>query len=184
MLKFLHTRTQHYANQELSDDQAGFRKGRGTEIRLTTFDGSQRKWGNSKKKKSTSVSSVTPKPLTVWIIINCGKQLKSWEYQTILPVFWETCMRVKEQQLELRMEQLIGSNWERSMTGLFAVTLFVQSIRWAHEKCQFIWATNWNQDKWEKHQQPQICRWYHSNGRKWRGTKEPLDEGEGREWKS
>ena len=41
MLKFLHTRTQHYANQELSDDQAGFRKGRGTEIRLTTFDGSQ-----------------------------------------------------------------------------------------------------------------------------------------------
>ena len=23
-----------------------------------------------------------------------------------------------------------------------------------------------------------ICRWYHSNGRKWKGTKEPLDEGE------
>ena len=33
-------------------------------------------------------------------------------------------------------------------------------------------------------QQPQICRWYHSNGRKWRGTKEPLDEGDGGEWKS
>ena len=29
-----------------------------------------------------------------------------------------------------------------------------------------------------------ICRWYHSNGRKPRGTKEPLDEGEGRQWKS
>ena len=26
----------------------------------------------------------------------------------------------------------------------------------------------------------QICRWHHSNGRKWRGTKEPLDEGEKR----
>ena len=25
---------------------------------------------------------------------------------------------------------------------------------------------------------PQICRWYHPNGRKWRGTKEPLEEGE------
>ena len=24
----------------------------------------------------------------------------------------------------------------------------------------------------------------HSNGRKWRGTKEPFDEGEGGEWKS
>ena len=28
------------------------------------------------------------------------------------------------------------------------------------------------------------CRWYHSNGRKWRGTKEPLDEAETGEWKS
>ena len=35
-----------------------------------------------------------------------------------------------------------------------------------------------------KHQQPQKCRWYHSNGRKWGGTKELLDEGEGGEWKS
>ena len=31
-------------------------------------------------------------------------------------------------------------------------------------------------------QQPRIGRWYHSNGRKWRGTQEPLDEGEKREW--
>ena len=41
-----------------------------------------------------------------------------------------------------------------------------------------------NQDCQEKYQQPQICRWYHSNGRKQRETKEPLDEGERREWKS
>ena len=31
--------------------------------------------------------------------------------------------------------------------------------------------------------QPQIYRWYHSNGRKWRGTKEPLNEDERGEWK-
>ena len=31
---------------------------------------------------------------------------------------------------------------------------------------------------------PQICRWHHPYGRKWRGTKEPLDEGESGEWKS
>ena len=35
-----------------------------------------------------------------------------------------------------------------------------------------------NQDCWEKYQQPQI--WHDSNGRKWRGTEEPLDEGERR----
>ena len=46
------------------------------------------------------------------------------------------------------------------------------------------WRTSWNQDCWEKHQQPQICRWYHFNGRKRRRTKEPLDEGEIGEWKS
>ena len=28
----------------------------------------------------------------------------------------------------------------------------------------------------EKYQQPQICRWHNTNGRKWRETKEPLDE--------
>ena len=30
MLKILHAKLQHYANQELPDVQAGFRKGRGT----------------------------------------------------------------------------------------------------------------------------------------------------------
>ena len=46
------------------------------------------------------------------------------------------------------------------------------------------WVISWNQDKQEKHQQLQICRWYYSNGRKQRGTKESLNEGEGRELKS
>ena len=32
-----------------------------------------------------------------------------WEYQTTLPVFWETCMQNKKQQLELDMEQKTGS---------------------------------------------------------------------------
>ena len=43
--------------------------------------------------------------------------------------------------------------------------------------------TSWNPDRKEKHQQPQICV-YHYNGRKQRGTEEPLDEGEGEDLKS
>ena len=39
----------------------------------------------------------------------CEKLLKRWEYQTILPVSWETYMQVKKQQLEPCTEQLIGS---------------------------------------------------------------------------
>ena len=33
-------------------------------------------------------------------------------------------------------------------------------------------------------QSPQICRWHHPYGKKWRGTKKPLDESERGEWKS
>jgi len=56
-----------------------------------------------------------------------------------------------------------------------------QSTLW---KCCAGWNTvNWKQDCREKYQQPQICRWYHSNGRKWRDTKEPL-EGQRGEWNS
>ena len=48
-------------------------------------------------------------PLTVWIITNCGKFLKRWEYQTTLPASCETHMQVKKQQLEPDMEQQTGS---------------------------------------------------------------------------
>ena len=49
------------------------------------------------------------KLLTVWITTNCGKFVKRWEYQIILPASWETCIQVKKQQLELDMEQWAGS---------------------------------------------------------------------------
>ena len=45
----------------------------------------------------------------VWITTNSEKFVKRWEYQTTLPVSWETCMQVKKQQLEPDVEQQIGS---------------------------------------------------------------------------
>ena len=82
------------------------------------------------------------------------------------------------------MEQQTGSKLGRS-TRLYIVTLLILLIcRVHHEKCLAGWIISWNQGCWEKYQQPQICRWYHPNGRKWRGTKEPLDESERGEWKS
>ena len=63
----------------------GLEKEEEQEIKLPTFTISQRKLGNS-RKTSISVSLTIPKPLTVWILINFGKLLKRWEYQTILPV--------------------------------------------------------------------------------------------------
>ena len=40
---------------------------------------------------------------------HCGKFLKRWEYQTTLPASWETCIQVKKNQLEQKMEQWTGS---------------------------------------------------------------------------
>ena len=45
------------------------------------------------------------------------------------------------------------------------------------------WSISWNQDWREKYKSPQIHRWYYLCGRKWRETKEPLDEGERGKWK-
>ena len=72
MLKILQARLQQYVNHELPYVQAGFRKGRGPEIKLPTISGSSKKQESSIK---TSISALLtmPKPLTVWITINCGK---------------------------------------------------------------------------------------------------------------
>ena len=72
MLKILQARLQQYMNCELPDVQAGFRKGRGTRDQIANITGSSKKQGSSGK---TSISALLtmPKPLTVWITINCGK---------------------------------------------------------------------------------------------------------------
>ena len=72
MLKILQARLQQYVNGELPDVQAGFRKGRGPEIKLPTSTGS---WKKEESSRKTSISALLtlPKPLTVWITMNCGK---------------------------------------------------------------------------------------------------------------
>ena len=70
MLKILQPRLQQYMNSELPDVQAGFRKGRGTRDQIANIC-----WIMEKSNRKTSISALLtmPKPLTVWITINCGK---------------------------------------------------------------------------------------------------------------
>ena len=72
MLKILQTRLQQYVNGELPDVQAGFRKGRGTRDQIATICWIIEK-ADSSRKTSISALLTMPKPLTVWITINCGK---------------------------------------------------------------------------------------------------------------
>ena len=73
------------------------------EIKLPTSTGS------SEKQEFQKNILTMPKPLTVWITINCGKFWKRWEYQTTWSASWETYMQVRKQQLELDMKQQTGS---------------------------------------------------------------------------
>ena len=108
MLKILQARLQQYVNHEIPDVQAGFRKGKEPDIKLPTSAGSSKKQERSRKTSISALLTI-PKPLTVWITINCGKFWKIWEYQSTWPASWETCMPVRKRQLELDMQQQTGS---------------------------------------------------------------------------
>ena len=104
MLKILQARPQQYMNHELTDVQAGFRKGRGTRDQIANIHWNIKKAREFQKNiyfcfidYAKAFDCVDHK--------NCGKFWKRWEYQTTLPASWEICMQVKKQQLELDMEQ-------------------------------------------------------------------------------
>ena len=57
---------------------------------------------------------------------NCGKFLKRWEYQTILPASWEICMQVKKQQLEPNMKQWTGSKlWKEYVKAVYCHPAYI-----------------------------------------------------------
>ena len=62
---------QQYMNRELPDGQAGFRKRRGSRDQIANICWIVEK--ESSRKTSISALLTVPKPLTVWISINCGK---------------------------------------------------------------------------------------------------------------
>ena len=72
MLKILQVRLQQYMIHEHPDVQAGFEKAEEPWIKLPTIAGLLKKQECSRK---TSISALLtmPKPLTVWITLNCGK---------------------------------------------------------------------------------------------------------------
>ena len=83
-----------------------------------------------------------PKPLTVWITINCGKFWKRWAYQTTWPISWETYMQVRKQQLELNMDQQTGSKQEKEyVKAIYCHPAYLTSMQ----------STSWETLGWKKH---------------------------------
>ena len=103
--------------------------------------------GSLKKQENTRKTSISalltmPKPLTVWLTINCGKFLKRWEYQTTCPASWETCMQVRKQQLKLDMEKQTGSKLEKEyVKAVYCHPAYLTSMQ----------STSWETLSWMKH---------------------------------
>ena len=72
MPQILQARLQQYMNRELPVVQAGYRKGRGTRDQIANICWIMEK-AREFQKKSISALLTMPKPLTVWITINCRK---------------------------------------------------------------------------------------------------------------
>ena len=111
MLKILQANIlglQWYMNCELPDVQAGFRKGRGTRDQIANIYCIIKKAREYQKNIYFSFSDYAK-------AFNCvdhnkvWKFFKRWEYQTTWPASWEICMQVRNQQLELNMEQQTAS---------------------------------------------------------------------------
>ena len=96
MLKILQARLQQYVNQELPDEEAEFRKGRGTREQIANIC-----WIIEKAKEfQKNIYFCVIDYAKIFDCVdhkNCGKFLKRWEYQINSPVSWETCVQVNKQ---------------------------------------------------------------------------------------
>ena len=108
MLKIFQARLQQYVNNEISEVQAGFRKGSGTRDQIAKFRWIIKKARQFQKNISFCFIDYAK-------AFDCVDHNKLWkilgemEYQTTWPASWETCMQVRKQQLELDMKQQTGS---------------------------------------------------------------------------
>ena len=164
----------------------GLEKAEEPEIKLSTFLGTQREQGSS-RKTSTSVSLTMLKPL-------CRSQqtgeklLRRSEYQTTSedhhPSSENPVCGSRSNSWNQTGNNGLVPCWETGRQGCMLSPAYLTWCRVRHAKRWARWLTSWNQDCWKKYQQPQIFRWYHPDGRKQRGTKESGDEGERGEWES
>ena len=79
------------------------------------------------------------------------KILKEKEYQTTLPVSWETYMWIKKQQLEAYLEQLTGSKLEKEYNkAIYCHPIYLAYTQITSSKMPGWINQSWNLDCQEK----------------------------------
>ena len=176
MLKILQARLQQYVNHEFPDIQGGFRKGRGT--RDPTSIGSSKKQEFQKNIYFCFIDYA--KAFDCVDHNKLGKFWKRWEYQTFL---LRNLYADPEKQLELDMQQQTSSKLGKE---------YVKAVYCHPAFLTYMQSTSCKMPGWMKHKvesrlpgeisitsDMQMTPPY---GRKWRRTKEPLDESERGAW--
>ena len=104
MLKILQARLQQYIHYELPDVQARFRKGSDQIANIHWIIKKAREF-----QKNICFYLIDYAKAFDCVAWQTEKFLMRWKYQTTWPASWEISMQVRKQQLELDMEQQIGS---------------------------------------------------------------------------
>ena len=129
MLKILQVRFQQCVNQELPDVQARFRKDSGTRDQIANIH-----WIIEKARefqKTIYFCFIDYSKAFDCVVYNCGKFLKSWEYQTTL-----TCLL---KNLYASQEAAIVHRTRHGTTDWFTIEKGVQScMSLAYFKCFYI----------------------------------------------
>ena len=132
---------------------------------------------------STSASLTMLKPLTVWVKANCGKFLKELGISDHLTCLLRNLYAGQEAVVRTRHGTMDwfkigkGVHWGCILSPWlfnFYADYIMQDTSLDESQARIKISRRNNQ-------QPQICRWHHPNGRKWRGTfsrgtKEPLEK--------
>ena len=144
MLEILQARLQQYVNCELSDVQAGFRKGKGTRDQSANI-----RWITEKTREfqkniyfcfigyAKAFDCVDHNEL--WKILQEMRILKE---MTTRLTSWEICMQVKKQQLEPDMEQQTGSKLGKK---------YVKAAYCHPAYLAYMQNTSWEMLGWMKH---------------------------------
>ena len=176
MLKILQARLQLYVNCELPDVQPGFRKGRGTRDQIANIH-----WIMEKARKFQKN--------ICFCFIDYAKAFDCVDHNKLWEILKE--MGIPD-HLTCLLRNLYAGQEATVRTG-HGTTDWFQIGKGVRQGCilspclfnlytEFI-MRNAGLDEAQagikkKYQSPQICRWYNPYGRKWRRTKELLDESE------
>ena len=165
-------------NRDFTDVQAGFKKGRGTRDQIANIC-----WIMEKAREFQK--NIYFCPIDYAKAFDCVDHNKLWKILQGMgiPDHLTCLLRNLYAGQEATVRTGHGTtDWFQIGKGVVkavychpAYITSMQSTSWE----TLAWKkTSWNQDCQEKYQSPQICRWHHPYGRKWRGTKKPLDESE------